>query len=280
MKNRSGFTLIELLVVISIIALLIALLLPALQAARETARASTCMSNLKQWGIAMAVYASENKEMFPGVRPRKAAGEIELPPSWLHYWHGRYTVAGLMPDGMDHPVRWCPSDQEIGPESGLSMNDIGTPPLPVNPWKPGLIYSPKGASYGMNMALLPAYKINTNGDNLSGRGIREANGSFKTFVAPPSSILMSGDSRMYSLPHHGNGNNLQTPFYNLALRHNGGTFYDAEGTANILLFDGHVEARAADQINEDYKTTTNWGQYPNFRYGIWWKTGGANTLDF
>ena len=65
-SNRStGFTLIELLVVISIIALLIALLLPALGAARRSARDSSCKSNLKQLGIAIANYAAQNKDFLP-----------------------------------------------------------------------------------------------------------------------------------------------------------------------------------------------------------------------
>ena len=59
------FTLIELLVVISIIALLIALLLPALGVARETARASTCMSQLKGFGIATALYQNDTEGKFP-----------------------------------------------------------------------------------------------------------------------------------------------------------------------------------------------------------------------
>jgi prepilin-type N-terminal cleavage/methylation domain-containing protein/prepilin-type processing-associated H-X9-DG protein len=57
--NRRGFTLIELLVVIAIIAVLIALLLPAVQAAREAARRAQCVNNLKQLGLAVHNYISQ-----------------------------------------------------------------------------------------------------------------------------------------------------------------------------------------------------------------------------
>ncbi len=59
MGSRKGFTLIELLVVIAIIAILAAMLLPALSRARERAREATCISNLKQMGVAHSMYMND-----------------------------------------------------------------------------------------------------------------------------------------------------------------------------------------------------------------------------
>ena len=82
MRQRTGFTLIELLVVIAVIAVLMAILLPALQRAREQARTAACLSNLKQIGLAMHMYAEDNDRKVMRAEIRENLEPDQMPMFW------------------------------------------------------------------------------------------------------------------------------------------------------------------------------------------------------
>ena len=75
----SAFTLIELLVVIALIASLAALLLPVFGRAKESGRATVCLSNLHQMGLALQLYVQDNGNHLPYMRDKSLTTTNTLP---------------------------------------------------------------------------------------------------------------------------------------------------------------------------------------------------------
>ena len=102
-SQRRGFTLIELLVVIAIIAILAAILFPVFAQAREKARATSCLSNFKQVGLAAQMYQQD----YDGYWPLWWNGDENHigDPNYGRYWAGQ-----LDPYTKNFQIRKCPSD--------------------------------------------------------------------------------------------------------------------------------------------------------------------------
>ncbi len=154
-----GFTLVELLVTIGIIALLISILLPALGRAREAANQVKCLSNLRQIGMAMLMYTSDNGGYFPAAaradRQQKNDYIFWQQPSI--YWNtALFSVALGNPRSLDNGALVRYMGKRFDPQIWTCPSDDTASHVALYTLVPG-VYPHYPYSYSMNYLLDSTY---------------------------------------------------------------------------------------------------------------------------
>jgi prepilin-type N-terminal cleavage/methylation domain-containing protein/prepilin-type processing-associated H-X9-DG protein len=279
-----AFTLIELLVVIAIIAILAAMLLPALSKAKQKAKQISCVSNMKQIGIAGVMYTGDYNQ-YPGSLSTPAGGS----PNYCYVWPTR--LLNLM--GGNRKAFSCPAAQPwMAWDTNLNVNSAGkttlggTGPNGYDPYAItqtsffGLGYNDWGMHFQGGVEAVTKPQLGLGGD-IDGA---QSQGPLKdSAVKSPANMILLCDVPSVAQNATPNFNANADPADTSAVhsecpsnRHNYRT--------DVLFCDGHVESPKRNDLrnplDDTWRARWNNDNDPHSAEGNWiGKPSWINTLD-